>query len=130
MPENLPPVLRWEYNRTDDPEVAMSRPDPAELAAGWETKEIEVERDAARQALQDIETEIAERSEDYLIDEVVVGVEKYIDADVYCRCAHGVPMETVVGVEVTAVPGDVIAARIPARERIEEHLFEEDDAES
>ncbi len=84
MADRLPPVLRWEYNRTEDPHAEVSDlEDPGTLDASWETKEVEVERDAARQALQDIRDAIEERSQYWLIEQVVVGVEPYIDADVY-----------------------------------------------
>ena len=93
--------------------------------AAWESKELEVERDAARQVLQDIREQIDERSRYWLVEEVVLGVEPYIDADVYCRCAYEAPLEQVLDVSVTVVPGEVIEPVIPNRKRVKEHVFKQ-----
>lgn len=126
MTDDLPPVLRWEYNRADDPAPEVSASHDQFKTATWESKEIKIERDAARQALQDIHERIEERSKYWVIEGLVLGAEPYIDADVFCRCAYETPLEQVLDVSVTVVPGETIAPVIPNRKRVEEHVFAED----
>ena len=128
MPENLPPVLRWEYRRTDEP-LAMPSDFDDLGASQYETVEVEVERDAARQVLQDIRDAIDERSRQYYVETVVVDIEAYIDADVFCRCAYGESLQRVVGPKVV-LSDSMVTPAIPIEDRVEEYLFDEggDDA--
>ena len=125
MSENLPPVLHWEYKRTDDPVRGVE--DLTFGHATYDTNAVEVERDAARQVLQDIREAIDERSKYHYIQEIVLGVEPYIDADVYCRCAYEEPLQRVLDPRVIVVPGDAIEPVIPFEKRVEEHLFDEEE---
>lgn len=131
MLEDLPPVLRWVYRRTDEPLVRPADFDDLS-ASQYETVEVEVERDRARQTLQDIHDAIDERSQYYLIEEVVIGVERYLEADIYCQVAHDVGVETWIGrgIDVTVVPGQMIEPVVPAEKRVEEHLFDEGDGDA
>ncbi|WP_226043459.1 hypothetical protein [Natrinema sp. DC36] len=125
MNDALPPVLTWRYERIDTASVEP-------LASGREIRdattldvhEIEVERDEARQILQDIHDTIDERSKYYLIEEVVLGDEIYVKADIYCRCAYEASLENTLGIDVTVVPGDMIEPVVPTKKRIEEYLEE------
>ncbi|WP_336359031.1 hypothetical protein [Haloarcula sp. CGMCC 1.6347] len=125
--EDLPPVLTFSYKRFDEETTAA-------VESGHELRdykpidahEIEVERDAAQQAYQDIRAAIDERSQYWVIDEIVVGVETHLKAGIYTRCAFGDPVEAVYGVDITVVPGDMIAPVIPAKKRLEEHLEDND----
>lgn len=130
MPD-LPPILQYSYERFDDPMVKPPA-DPREPGdpKPIDAHEIEVERDEARQILQDIQDKIDERSKLYRAGEIVLGVEPYLKADVYCRMAYEEPLENVLAPEVTVIPGDSVAPVIPTQKRIEEHLSERDsDAE-
>lgn len=127
MSEDLPPVLRWEYRRTDEP---LARPaDFDDLSASqYETVEVEVERDAGRQVLQDIRDTVDERSREYYVETVVVDIEAYIDADVFCRCAYGESLQRVVGPKVI-LSDSMVTPAIPIQDRVEEYLFDDEDGD-
>jgi hypothetical protein len=129
MAEDLPPVLTFTYERFDE-ETTVAVDSGHELRDHHpiDSQEIEVGRDEAQQALQDIHDAIDERSQYWVIEEVVVGVETYLKADIYARCAYDESVDTVCSVDITVVPGDMIAPVIPNEKRLEEHL-EDYDAE-
>lgn len=128
--DQLPLVLTWQYKRIDTsdliPPVDEDQLQDAHAVYG---REIEVERDEAHQTLEDISVKLEKRSRYYRIKEVVLGVEKYIEADIYCRYAYDTSLDDVLDVDITVIPEDVIRPVIPAEKRREEYLEEEDDAE-
>ena len=122
--DDLPPVLRCSWERySPDTIGAVSTESRLADHRADEHHEIEVERDAARQALADIQDAVDERSKYWAIDEVVVDVESYIEADIYCMAAYQAELDSTLTPRVIVVPGeDTIEPVIPARRRVEEHL--------
>jgi hypothetical protein len=127
MPNDIPPVITWRYERLgqNTPELPATDRDLRETTP-VDAREIEIERDRARQILQDIRDALDERSKYYLIDELVLGVENYLPADVYCRVAYEESLEAVLDVEVSVVSGDVIEPVVPTKQRVAEYLSERD----
>jgi len=127
MPENLLPVLTWRYTRYDADTIGMVD-STRELRdhPPIDSREIEVERDRARHVLEEIYDALDERSTYYVIDELVLGVEKYLPADVYCRCAYDQSLESTLDVDVTVVLGDLVEPVIPTDQRLKEHLAEQE----
>lgn len=119
----LPEVITYRWETYDEPITGMEPGGTPDFPPD-DVREVEVERDVARQVVRDIHEAIERRSRSYVIVEVILGAETYLKADVYCRTLHEIPIDAHLGVDVTVIPGDMIEPVIPTEKRIEEHLRE------
>lgn len=127
MSDGLPPVLTWRFERFDaDTIAAVDSGRDLRNHVPVDAHEIEVDRDRARHVLQEIRDRLDKRSKYYVIEELVLGVEKYVPANVYCQCAYDQSLESVLDVAVTVVPGDLVEPVIPTEQRLKEYLADED----
>ena len=120
----IPPVIEYRYQRVDA-EYPVSAPvtqaDLEDLPPEA-SHTVEIDRDRAEILLEAIHKAMAAREADWTVEELVLGAEVFVPVDVYCRYAYDQPFAAWYGLEVTVVPGDVIAPVIPNHIRREEYL--------
>lgn len=124
----IPETISYTYERVD-PEYPVPAPvTQAELEQmpAEETRTVEIERTEAEELLEEINDAVEQRQRNRTIEELVLGVEEYIVADTYCRYAYDQPFGNWYGLDVTVVPGSMIAPVVPNRVRREEYLQESD----
>lgn len=124
---SIPETITYTYERVDEdyPIPAPVSQQELDQMPTEEVRTVEIEREEAEALLEEINDAVEDRQQYWTITELVLGAEEYVVVDTYCRYAYDQSFANWYGLDVTVVPGSMVAPVVPNHVRREEYLSEE-----